>query len=593
MAYYSNELIKFLRTLTLFAYVRKSSEDNEDRQVLSIPGQKKEIEEQLIGKYGLKIAGYYEESQSAFKVGRPAFNEMLSRIEGLEAAGAISWHPNRFARNYQDGGRLVQLMLDKRLQIVLTCAGMFENNPRDRSYLMDEFTKATRDSDDKSEAVKRGNRMKLFERKIWVGPAKPGYLNFTDPLTKHKLITEDKNRNKMLSNAVHLILTGKHTPMEVLDLLNNQWNFRSRKTARQGGKPMAKSGFYKFLSDPYLYGLMVRREGEQMGKFKPMLEKEEFDKLQIILGRKGKARHTKHDLPYKQLLKCGSCGGSVTAEEKWQIICSNCKTKFHKAKNTDRCLECQTLIEDMKKPKILHYIHLHCTKRVHHDCPEGSIEINKLEKQVLDELVKYEIRPEFLEWAVAHINELNDSETETRQVSFENAQKALTDTEKRLDKLMDLYISPQNTDGKLLSEEELNKRRQPILQEKEDWIQKIDKLSQRQNNWHELTIRTFNFACYARYWFANGDIEKKLSIMAALGSNLTLKGKLFRINDLNPFMIIAEGKKEAEAILDTFEPNKKPEILSQIPIFEPLRLCMLPSRDSNPDKLVQSQLSYR
>ena len=81
---------------------------------------------------------------------------------------------------------------------------------------------------------------------------------------------------------------------------------------------------------------MVLLLGIRGGVFKDNFQ-DEFEKLQIILGRKGKPRIAKHDFAYKEVLKCGECGGSVTAEEKYQIICSKCKTKFHKGKTTNEC----------------------------------------------------------------------------------------------------------------------------------------------------------------------------------------------------------------------------------------------------------------
>ena len=55
--------------------------------------------------------------------------------------------------------------------------------------------------DDKSENVKRGNREKLFQRKQWIGPAKQGYLNYTNPMTKEKTIIKDKERFNLLQKA--------------------------------------------------------------------------------------------------------------------------------------------------------------------------------------------------------------------------------------------------------------------------------------------------------------------------------------------------------------------------------------------------------
>src|SRR3990167_4527424 len=133
MSYLTKELLDQIKNIKFFEYLRKSSEDNEDRQVRSIPGQRTDIEVQLINNYNLDvIKPHYEESKTAFKEGRPYFNEMLTRIKNGEAQGVIAWHPNRLARNYGDGGNFVQLMSDGKIKYVLTCAGIFENNPRDK-----------------------------------------------------------------------------------------------------------------------------------------------------------------------------------------------------------------------------------------------------------------------------------------------------------------------------------------------------------------------------------------------------------------------------------------------------------------------------
>lgn len=576
MSYLTKESLDQIKQVKFFVYLRKSSEDNEDRQVRSIPGQRKDVEEQLIDKYGLHtVKPYFEESQSAFKEDRPDFNDMLDRIKDGEAQGVIVWHPNRLARNYGDGGRFVQAMLNGKITIVLTCAGIFDNNARDRDYLMTEFTRATRDSDDKSEAVKRGNKDRFFEKRQWIGPAKIGFLNITNNMTRDKEITIDPDRYPLLVKGLRLLLSGAYTPMQILYTLNNEWGFRTKKTRRQGGRPLSKAGWYKFLADPFLYGLMIRKEGETMGTHKPMITKEDFEKLQIILGRKGKPRLSKHEFAYKEVLKCGGCSGSITAEERWQIICPQCKTKFHRAKNTDKCKECGILIEEMKNPKLLHYIHYHCTKRVHPDCTQGSIPLKTLEKQIDEELSKFEIKEEFRDWAIEYLNELNDKENKERHVSQNNTQQAHQDVIKRLDNLTNLYISPQNVDKEVMSEEEYTSRLKSLREEKESLLRLTKEIDQQQDNWHDLTVKTFNFACYARYWFARGDLKEKTEILAALGSNLTIKDRMLRVDGLNPFMAIVEGKKKSEELSKMFEPAKKPDLARQSASLEALRQSWL------------------
>jgi len=73
----------------------------------------------------------------------------------------------------------------------------------------------------------------------------------------------------------------------------------------------------------------------------------------------------------------------------------------------------------------------------------------------------------------------------------------------------------------------------------------------------EILEDAFNFACYARMWFANGSIEDKRRILETLGSNLTLKEKKLLIYVRNPFIIIGQGVAVSPELGFAFEPKKK------------------------------------
>lgn len=556
-----------------FIYCRKSSEDD-SKQILSLPAQKKELQE-YAKKFDLKVVGVFSESKTAFKPGRVEFNKMIEAIQSGKANGILTWQANRIARNSLDGGKFIYLMDESNIKELKTPGRTFTNSSDDKFILNIEFGMAKKDSDDKSDNVKRGNNYKFHTKKEWIGPAKPGYLNYQDITTKEKKIKVDKLRFSLIQKAIHLVLRGTHTPMEALHTLNDEWSFRTRKTKKQGNRPIAKSGWYKILSDPYYYGLMVRTEGEVVGTHKPMITEDEYDKLQIILGRKGKPRITKHKFAYKEVLKCGECDGSITAEEKWQIICSECKTKFHKGKLTNECPNCHTLIEEMKKPKLLYYVFYHCTKRVNPKCSQGSIRLKDLESCISAELNRFEISEEFRDWAIEHLNELNDKEEVDQTSIKDNLILQLNKNDKSIRNLLREKIAPENAEYDKEMQEYYESEKKRLFKEKTNISQAIKKIDERQETWFEQAKDAFDFACTAKYNFETGDLKAKTYVLSRLGSNLTIKDRKLHIQGESPFFLIEKGKKQIESIVEALEPKEKAKISSNFLSFEPISSAWL------------------
>lgn len=315
------------------------------------------------------------------------------------------------------------------------------------------------------------------------------------------------------------MLTGTQSPMKILRTLNDDWGYRTPKHKKIGGNPMSRSQIYKTFTDPFYYGEFEYQGIWYQGKHTPMITKEEFDKVQYFLGRKGHPRPKTHDFTFTGLLKCGECGASITAEEKHQIICSNCKHKFSSL-NKNTCPRCQTLIMDMENPTRLHYVYYHCTKRKKKTCTQKSIRLEEFETQFDALLERVRISENFKNWAIKHLNELSYIEIEDHNVVIKSQQTAYDDCVKRIDNLVKLKISPQNTDGELLSDKEFKEQKEALIKEKSSLMSKLESADGRINRWVELTEQTFEFACYARHWFANGDKETRKQILLGVGSNL-------------------------------------------------------------------------
>lgn len=570
-----------------FVYLRKSSE-SEDRQVASLEDQKRDLDK-LIKNEKLTIVDIFEESKSAHKIGRPLFNKMMSRVQDGEADGILSWHYNRISRNALDSAIIIQCLDDGILKELKTPSGTTTNTGDAKLSLQIGLAMSKKYSDDLSDAVKRGMKNKFFERKQWVCLAKPGYKNIRDEITNEAGIIKDEERFKLLKSAGHLVIAGSHTASEAWNTLNNEWKYKTKQRRRVGGKPIAKSSFYNFLSDPYYYGLMVANiggeEAEVVGSHEPMFTKSEWDQIQIRIGRNINRNLSKHNFPYRGLIKCFECKSSIVSQEKWQIICPECKTKFHKGKKRRKCINCKTVISKMKNPKILHYIYYGCTKKKKKSdgtkCSQKHVEIKSLEKQILAYLGKITIDEEFKDWAIDHLNEVHDHESGRQDTIIKNLNKQLEDCKKRLDNLLKLKINPKNLGGTMITDEEYNSQRKFLMSERDSLMEQIEACNENQDDYLEITKKTFDFACYSKYWFEHGSTEEKTQILQSLGYNLRLKDKEILIDQTNPFFFFSRFNEKVEKILEKIEPEKKIGVKVKPLSFKQVRTMLSERQDSN------------
>ena len=569
--------------LRYFIYCRKSTE-SEDRQIASIPDQLRVLSE-LATREGLTIVGKpYAESGSAHVLGRPKFNEMLSRIQKGDANGILVWHQNRLARNPMDGSTIIYLFDQGFIKQIKTPNTTFENNADNKATLGHGFVDSKKYSDELSEVVRRGLYSKVNERHEWPGVAKPGYSNVMDPIYRTSKIEVDKERFPLLQKAFDMIRTGVYTPLQALDYLNNDLGYRTRRTRKKGNLPMPKATWYRILTDPFYYGLIIHTQGTVMGTHEPMMTKSQFDELQMRLCRFGKVRRSNLEFPYKEVLRCGECGGVITAQDKLQVRCKTCKTKYHKKKsdNLERCVACKRKFTSPDDYQILHYVYYGCTKKKTPGCSQGHVRLEEIEQTIDQELAKFEIRPEFRDWAIKYLNEVSKNETDTHKVALTNLHKQYSEMDTKINSLVNLYIAPINADKSVMSDEEFKAKKTELVTEKASLMDRLNKADEEKNRWIELTEKTFDFACYARYWFAKGDAKAKTEILHTLGENLTLKdGKLW-INRANQFFIIEKGKREVEEIVSKLEPEKLIDLKDNLLSLKSVSNTWRRRWDSNP-----------
>ncbi len=533
-----------------FLYARKSSE-SEDRQVQSIDDQINRLKK-LANDTSSDIKKIYTESKSAKKPNnRPVFDEMIQRIENGDANGILCWQINRLSRNPIDSGKISWLLQQGILKSIQTIDRQYL--PEDNVLLFNvESGVANQFILDLSKNTKRGMISKL-EKGWQTGVAPLGYLNDKES----KIIIKDPERFNLIRKMWDLMLTGSYTPPKILDIANNEWGFRTRKFKRIGGNPLSRSGIYKMFTSLFYAGIVENASVQYQGAHEPMITLEEYDRVQMLLGRKGKPRPKHHDFAFTGSIRCGVCGCLYTAETKKKFIKSTSEVK--------------------------EYTYYHCTRRTTKvKCNQRkNIAVDDLELKIEKEIENYTILPEFLEWALEGLNKKNDTEIEDRSKIHETQSRTLLDTQKQLDELTRMRYRQLIDDEAFIREK--NTLQGNITQLKE----RLRETETRAEKWLELTEKTFVFATYARATFLRANkmgkkgLELKKEILLALGKVPIIKDEKLSIDSNDWLVPIKNEYPDLEKKYRRLELSKKPITSAQTETLNSIRTHWLPGLDSN------------
>jgi site-specific DNA recombinase len=303
-------------------YARKSTE-SEERQVLSINSQVKEMLE-LAEREKLEIVEIKRESHSAKDTGqRPIFNEIIEEIKQGKFNGILTWAPDRISRNAGDLGRIVDLMDQKLLVEIRTYGQRFTNSPNEKFLLMILGSQAKLENDNRGINVKRGLRTRV-EMGLWPGVAPLGYLN-QKLMDKKCQVIVDPVRGPIIKKMFERVAYERYSGRKLYNWLKFELNFYTR-----GNKPLTLSGIYRILDNPFYYGVFEwpKNSGNlYQGKHKPLITQELFEKAKAQLKRNQIVRENK-EFAFTKLFTCGYCGSGISAEEKWKVLKNGTSARY-------------------------------------------------------------------------------------------------------------------------------------------------------------------------------------------------------------------------------------------------------------------------
>ena len=491
----------------------------------------------------LEVAGSFSESQSAKAPGRPVFNQMIARLQAGEANGILCWKLNRLARNPIDGGQISWMLQQGVLRQIQTFGKAYY--PTDNVIVMAvELGMANQFIRDLSTDTRRGLRAKAA--KGWYpSSATLGYMHNPFKYKGEKEIMPDPERFDLVRKMWDLMLTGKHNPATVWEIARDQLGL----TTRQGNK-VARSNVYRIFNDTFYYGDFEYPKGSgewQKGLHQPMITREEFDKVQFLLGRSS-SRAKSYDFALRGPIACGECGAMITAEHK---------------------------VKRQKNGKVHHYTYYHCTKRRDTSCKQKAIEETLLEKQVADALGRIEIPASFRKWAMEVLREQNGAEAETREKVMAAQRKEYDQIAKKLDNLIDLRAAGE------ITAEEFTHRKGFLLQEKARAEELLTDSHGRMDGWLDQVDVYLSFAERAASEFTNGTLEKKKEILYALGSNLTLFDRVFNVSLPEALKRLETAAPIAREISKRFEPLNSEVNTSDLGKLYSQNPILLRDQDSN------------
>jgi len=534
-------------------YTRKSTEE-EERQVLSLASQKDKIAE----RFGdLKIGVEISESKSAFEPNkRPEFKKLLELLDEGKIDGIVAWHPDRLCRNEIDAAEITWRIRRGIIKDLKFASGFtFENTPESMMMLQLTMSQSQYFSAKLSKDVRRGNEKKRQMGGL-TGKAHEGYLNINSN------VIIDPDRFPLIRKAFDLFLTGEYSVQSINKIMNNEWGYKTLQRRKMGGNGLSRASLYYMFRNVRYAGLIP--DPHEPGRFykatfPAMITMEEYDKAQVLLGRKGLPRLASHkQFALRGFIHCGDCGCVITAQSKRK---------------------------QLKSGKVNVYTYYHCTGK-RKGCTQKStyVKENDLYEQLLELLDNYELVPKMYDWAMDAFRDFAGQEAHERNNVQTMQNKSITDTQTQLDKLLDMATRGLIDDDQFKTKRESLKAALKLLQEDQA------DTAHRVKNWYEIATETLEKLVQAGEKFATGDLADKRDILLAIGQNPTiLNGKL----EIIPNKWLVPVTKSAPRIRAELEMVRTMPQQIQKASEEAIMSNWRRERDSNSRGLAPNSLSKR
>lgn len=296
----------------VYGYIRVSTV--KQGEGVSLIAQKEAIE-RYANQYALNIVQWFEEKETAAKLGRPLFDNMMKLLKTKKADGVIIHKIDRGARNLKDWADLGNL-IDQGVEVHFAHESL------------DLQARGGRLSADIQAVIAADYIRNLRQEAIKgiYGRLKQGIYPFQAPIGyldtgAGKFKTIDPVRAPLVQKAFELYASKKYT-LRTLCVKLNELGLRNIKETK-----IKINGLASVLKNPFYTGIIRVKGGTFDGGHEPLISVALFKQVQAILKGNTNQKVKKHDFKFRRAISCKHCSLALIAERQKGTVYYRCHTK--------------------------------------------------------------------------------------------------------------------------------------------------------------------------------------------------------------------------------------------------------------------------
>ena len=445
------------------------------------------------GREKVKVVKEFTDVETAGKIGRPGFGEMLAFLKSRpDIKHLFCEKTDRLSRNLKDRAVLRDLIKEEGLIIRLVKEGVeLSKDAHSHAWLVFNIMGALAESylDNLSEEVKKGQLEKATQGE-YPSIAPIGYKNNKET---HRIEPQEPQAS-IIQKLYKLYATGRYSLEQLRKIATDEGL-----AGRRSKTSVATSEVERILKNPIYCGEFIWKGKLYKGTHIPLITKTLFEAVQEVFARFKKARERRHWFPISGILTCSRCGCAIVGE-------------IHKGK----------------------YRYYRCTGSKG-KCGQPYVRVETIDAKMLEIVRRVELDEERLAWLKEALLESHADE----KAYHEGQMSALRDRYDRIQNRIDgIYLD--KLDG-VVSEAAWKSKTAEWRAEQNQIQEQLARHQQANQSYLEAGVRILELTKDIGAQYVKGNVSEKRQILRILLSNCTLDGATPSPTYRKPFCWIAEG----------------------------------------------------